>query len=48
MTAAIITFLVIAGVTAVGFIAYVVADIIIEKKTKPVEQVVEEMKDTQG
>ena len=35
MTAAIITFLVIAGVTAVGFIAYVVVDIVIEKKTKP-------------
>ena len=45
MTAAIITFLVIAGVTAVGFIAYVVTDIIIEKKSKPVEQVVEKLKD---
>ena len=45
MTGAIITFLVIAGVTAVGFIAYVVADIIIEKKSKPVEQVVENLKD---
>ena len=32
MTGAIITFLVIATVTAVGFIAYVVVDIVIEKK----------------
>lgn len=45
MTGAIITFLVIAGVTAVGFIAYVVVDIIIEKKSKPVEQAVENLKD---
>ena len=35
MTGAIITFLVIAGATAVGFIAYVIADVVIEKKTKP-------------
>lgn len=48
MTGAIITFLVIATATAIGFIAYVIADIVIEKKTKPMQEAAGQMKDTQG
>lgn len=35
MTGAVITFLSIATASAIGFIAYVIVDIVIEKKTKP-------------
>jgi hypothetical protein len=35
MTGAVVTFLSIATASAIGFIGYVIADIVIEKKTKP-------------